>query len=266
MKVRVVTSGRVPELRAFLNAWAHSKSMGVPLYLEVGAAEADDLSDDAYMCGGFVGQEIGEAARRKTAEKFANFNEHKRGWAQKVYIMRQVARELSPGEIGVWLDHDVEVRGDLRAVSRLFADGTEKMGAPSMGAPLYRTMGTGRFPRTRAGQNGMFLFTSEAEWDLATWWQTMCDKQMPNDEAGFVLAFGGGGFGEEQVRKAEEKLWDVMGPPLRLYASCDCYAEIRERRGGLRMATARLLADKDSLVRHWCANVGKRQFLGLWGK
>ena len=174
--------------------------------------------------------------------------------------MLEYARRAEKQDVWIWLDHDCEVRGDLRGLAEEFlASGAD------MGAPLYSSMGTGRYARTRAAQNGLFLFRRSAADLIERWWNAMVEGNMPNDESGFVLAFGGGGFGEAQVRQAERKLWDVMKCEKRWYASCDCFGEIREKRGGLRRATARLLADETAAVRHWCANVGKSQFLSLCG-
>lgn len=262
IRYRAITSGRGPILRAFLRAWAASKSKGGNLRVVCDLETAEKLRNDAVAAQADIDTETNAAAWDDAKRLFSHkWGEHKLGWASKVAIIRRLAYFLADAEIGIWLDHDCEVRGDLRGLAAEFAASGE-----TMGAPLYSTMGTGRYPRTRAAQNGLFLFRREAYADLSTWWAVMSAENMPNDESGFVLAFGGGGYyGEGQVNKAERKLWDVMKSGKRWYASCDCFSEIREKRGGLRRATARLLADNTAAVRHWCANVGKSQFLSLWG-
>lgn len=239
--ITIVTAGREDLLACWVDAFKRSPNYG-KFRVMIGD---DGFSDGFRKVVEDSGFELFDMATisKRSVEIFHKQTVHHAMWYSKVDAMVRGAKT----RFCLWLDHDCEVRGDLEPIID-YGLGLHKW----MCAPKYASMPPKRYAGQRVTQNGMVLLDI-MDALVATWRQVMLIRRDPNDETAIPFACGG-------FKEADERIGDLYRPEW--YASCDCYQESHH---SLAAATERLKSS-NAAVRHWCAPVGKRAFLAMYGK
>lgn len=144
------------------------------------------------------------------------------GWCTKQHIMT-----MCPTKWGVWLDHDMEVRGDL---SPIIDDA--KASGKWFSSIMYESF-TSRYKGTRLCQHGIIVFDSTAP-ELKQFAEFSEKDPNSNDEQLFLKCFG--------ESKARSMIHDIYRPEW--YFSLDVPHDTGT-------PDVKLLEDCESLTVHW---------------
>lgn len=238
--ITVLTAGRQETLESWLKAWVNSPSFGKFKVMigDDGFSKEFKNKIDSLGITRFDMKPINSKCVERYGKKYSV---HHSMWSSKVLAIQQC-----PTHWCFWMDHDVEVCGDITPIIEYALKQNNWLAAPK-----YESMGQGRFKNRRITQNGIMIVNKDSP-NIKLWEEGMLKLECPNDETCIHRIFGG-------WDNANNNITDLYKPEW--YSSVDCLPEINI---GVYPATEKLKTVK-SILRHWCSRAGKLAFHSIWG-
>lgn len=235
--VTVMVTGNPDLVECWSRAWEASPNAG-RFRVMVGWDEsfAEELKTRLAMKGYSLFD------RRPELKRAVGAFTERHGFRFRTFAAKALSMMRCPTRYCFWLDHDVEVLGDIAPIVR-YAKGTGKW----ICAPVYESMPPRLYVGKRVAQLGV-MFVDARSLELARWFDGAVSCDCPNDEKSFHRVFGGW----DEARAA---IGDLYRPEW--YDDANCHES---------RAVEDVLAHRPTpVLRHWCSKRGKPLFKDMWG-
>lgn len=236
--VTVMVTGNADLMECWVRAWEASPNAGLwPVMVGWDDSFPEDLKVRLAMKGYTLFD------RRPELKRAVGAFSEKHGLRFRTFAAKALSMMRCPTRYCLWLDHDIEVIGDIAPIVR-YAKGTGKW----ICAPVYESMPPRLYVGKRVAQLGV-MFVDARSLELARWFDGAVAWDCPNDEKSFHRVFGGW----DEARAA---IGDLYRPEWYNDANCHASRSVED------VLSFRPLP----VLRHWCSKRGKPLFKSLYEK
>ena len=187
----VIVSGAADMMPAWCGAWERSGNRNPVRFF----ADRTWGAEARAACGRVGTVEDAEEIYKPIRARMKGRAEFKIGWMAKAEIMRRAR-----GEWAVWIDHDVEVQGDIGPMVDYAMKNAEWFASPVYASFCQEDL------TEHVAQHGIIVYKPGCE-KMAKWCEYVAGQGDPNDEHTFMRCFGGYEAAKKEVLDLYRPEW-----------------------------------------------------------